>query len=103
MPIDDERALFMISVAAELAGVHPQTLRMYERRGLLRPQRTAKNTRRYSPRDVERLQRIQHPLHAGQVKAEFGELLDALQALHVPRRLTARVLGRSLRAQQPAP
>ena len=58
MPIDDDRALFMISVAAELAGVHPQSLRMYERRGLLRPQRTAKNTRRYSPRDVERLQRI---------------------------------------------
>ena len=59
MPTDDDRALFMISVAAELAGVHPQTLRMYERRGLLRPQRTAKNTRRYSPRDVARLQRIQ--------------------------------------------
>ena len=56
---DDERALFMISVAAELAGMHPQTLRMYERRGLLRPQRTAKNTRRYSERDVERLRRIQ--------------------------------------------
>ena len=48
------RPLFMISVAAELAGMHPQTLRMYERRGLLRPQRTAKNTRRYSQRDVER-------------------------------------------------
>jgi len=56
---DDERALFMISVAAELAGMHPQTLRMYERRGLLHPQRTAKNTRRYSERDVERLRRIQ--------------------------------------------
>jgi MerR family transcriptional regulator/heat shock protein HspR len=56
---DDERALFMISVAAELAGMHPQTLRMYERRGLLRPQRTAKNTRRYSQRDVDRLRRIQ--------------------------------------------
>jgi MerR family transcriptional regulator/heat shock protein HspR len=56
---DDERALFMISVAAELAGMHPQTLRMYERRGLLHPQRTAKNTRRYSERDVARLRRIQ--------------------------------------------
>ncbi len=56
---DDERALFMISVAAELAGMHPQTLRMYERRGLLRPQRTAKNTRRYSEHDVARLRRIQ--------------------------------------------
>ncbi len=49
----------MISVAAELAGMHPQTLRLYERRGLVHPQRTAKNTRRYSRRDVERLQRIQ--------------------------------------------
>ena len=56
---DDDRALFMISVAAELAGVHPQTLRMYERRGLVHPQRTGGNTRRYSQRDVERLRRIQ--------------------------------------------
>jgi len=56
---DRDRPLFMISVAAELADMHPQTLRMYERRGLLRPQRTAKNSRRYSQRDVERLRRIQ--------------------------------------------
>lgn len=56
---DMDAPLFMISVAAELAGVHPQTLRMYERRGLVRPGRTAKNTRRYSRRDVERLRRIQ--------------------------------------------
>ena len=54
-----ERPVFVISVAAELAGMHPQTLRMYERRGLLRPQRSAKNARRYSPADVERLRRIQ--------------------------------------------
>jgi len=58
-------ALFMISVAAELAGMHPQTLRLYERRGLVRPQRTAKNTRRYSQRDVERLQRIQQLTELG--------------------------------------
>jgi MerR family transcriptional regulator/heat shock protein HspR len=56
---DIDRALFTISVAAELAGMHPQTLRLYERRRLLRPQRTAKNTRRYSRRDVEQLRRIQ--------------------------------------------
>ena len=54
-----ERPVFVISVAAELAGMHPQTLRMYERRGLLRPQRSAKNARRYSQADVERLRRIQ--------------------------------------------
>ena len=55
----DERAVYVISVAAELAGVHPQTLRIYERKGLLRPKRTAGNSRRYSPRDIERLREIQ--------------------------------------------
>jgi MerR family transcriptional regulator/heat shock protein HspR len=57
--IDEERGVFMISVAAELAEMHPQTLRMYEARGLISPQRSAKNTRLYSQRDVERLRRIQ--------------------------------------------
>ncbi len=57
--IDAERGVFMISVAAELAHMHPQTLRIYEARGLIRPQRSPKNTRLYSQRDVERLRRIQ--------------------------------------------
>jgi MerR family transcriptional regulator, heat shock protein HspR len=57
--IDDERGVFMISVAAELAHMHPQTLRIYEARGLITPQRSPKNTRLYSQRDVERLRRIQ--------------------------------------------
>jgi MerR family transcriptional regulator/heat shock protein HspR len=57
--IDDERGVFMISVAAELAEMHPQTLRMYEQRGLIEPKRSPKNTRLYSQRDVERLRRIQ--------------------------------------------
>jgi MerR family transcriptional regulator, heat shock protein HspR len=57
--IDDDRGVFMISVAAELAEMHPQTLRMYEARGLISPKRSPKNTRLYSQRDVERLQRIQ--------------------------------------------
>jgi MerR family transcriptional regulator/heat shock protein HspR len=56
---DQERGVYMISVAAELAGMHPQTLRIYEARGLITPQRSPKNTRLYSPRDVERLRRIQ--------------------------------------------
>src|SRR4029077_15145394 len=56
---DDERAVYIISVAAELAGVHPQTLRIYERKGLLRPKRTEGNTRRYSDADVELLRAIQ--------------------------------------------
>jgi MerR family transcriptional regulator/heat shock protein HspR len=55
----DERAVYIISVAAELAGVHPQTLRIYERKGLLRPERTSGNTRRYSDRDIELLRTIQ--------------------------------------------
>jgi MerR family transcriptional regulator, heat shock protein HspR len=52
-------AVYIISVAAELAGVHPQTLRTYERKGLLKPARTSGGTRRYSPRDVERVRLIQ--------------------------------------------
>lgn len=56
---DRARGLYMISVAAELAGMHPQTLRIYESRGLITPKRSAKNTRLYSEEDVERLQRIQ--------------------------------------------
>jgi MerR family transcriptional regulator/heat shock protein HspR len=54
-----DRARYMISVAAELAGMHPQTLRVYEQRGLVRPQRTAGNTRLYSDGDIERLRLIQ--------------------------------------------
>jgi len=56
---DNDRPLYMISVAAELAGVHPQTLRIYERKRLIQPQRSAGNTRLYSQADVDRLQLIQ--------------------------------------------
>jgi MerR family transcriptional regulator/heat shock protein HspR len=56
---DRARGVYMISVAAELAGMHPQTLRIYEARGLIQPRRSAKNTRLYSEDDVERLRRIQ--------------------------------------------
>jgi MerR family transcriptional regulator, heat shock protein HspR len=57
--VDHDRGVFMISVAAELAEMHPQTLRMYEARGLIEPQRSPKGTRLYSQADVERLRRIQ--------------------------------------------
>jgi MerR family transcriptional regulator, heat shock protein HspR len=57
--LDRRRGVFMISVAAELAEMHPQTLRMYEARGLISPKRSPKNTRLYSYEDVERLRRIQ--------------------------------------------
>ena len=56
---DPTRGVYMISVAADLAGMHPQTLRIYETRGLITPKRSAKNTRLYSRDDVELLQRIQ--------------------------------------------
>ncbi len=81
----DKRGLYVISVAAELAGVHPQTLRIYERRGLLDPARTGGGSRRYSERDIERLRRIQHLTSAGLnlagVKAVM-ELEDELKRLH---------------------
>ena len=56
---DRRQAVFVISVAAELAGVHPQTLRIYERKGLVDPARTGGGNRRYSEHDIERLKRIQ--------------------------------------------
>jgi MerR family transcriptional regulator/heat shock protein HspR len=64
--VASDRGVFMISVAAELAEMHPQTLRMYEQRGLIEPQRSPKGTRLYSHADVERLRRIQ------QMTAELG-------------------------------
>src|SRR5919109_1136125 len=73
--IDQERGVFMISVAAELAGMHPQTLRMYEARGLITPKRSPKNTRLYSQNDVERLRRIQ------QMTAEEGLNLAGVEAV----------------------
>ena len=62
---DGRRAVYVISVAAELAGVHPQTLRIYERKGLVDPARTVGGSRRYSERDIERLRRIQDLTTAG--------------------------------------
>jgi len=92
--VSDDRGVFMISVAAELAEMHPQTLRMYEARGLIEPQRSPKGTRLYSHADVERLRKIQH------MTTQFGlnlagvekvmELQDALErkqsALEAARR-----------------
>jgi MerR family transcriptional regulator/heat shock protein HspR len=61
----DRRAVYIISVAAELAGVHPQTLRIYEQKGLVHPQRTAGNSRRYSEDDIDRLRRVQELTQGG--------------------------------------
>jgi MerR family transcriptional regulator/heat shock protein HspR len=62
---ESDRGVYVISVAAELAGVHPQTLRIYERRGLLDPARTGGGSRRYSQHDIDRLRRIHQLTEAG--------------------------------------
>ncbi len=62
---DSRRGVYVISVAAELAGMHPQTLRIYERRGLLDPARTGGGSRRYSERDIQQLRRIHELTAAG--------------------------------------
>lgn len=62
---DPDQPIYVISIAAELTGVHPQTLRVYERKGLLAPQRTRGNSRRYSERDIELLGRIQELTNEG--------------------------------------
>ena len=71
--VEPHRGVFMISVAAELADMHPQTLRMYEQRGLISPQRSPKGTRLYSQADVDRLRRIQ------QMTAELGMNLAGVE------------------------
>ena len=71
-----ERAVYIISVAAELAGMHPQTLRIYERKGLLRPARTAGNTRRYSDRDIDRLREIQELTQLGVNLAGVKKIME---------------------------
>ena len=107
----------MISVAAELAEMHPQTLRMYEAKGLITPKRSPKNTRLYSQRDVERLRRIQ-AMTAEQglnlagvetvlelegklerMRAELGQMRE--RAAELERRMTEEVerVRRSLKAE----
>jgi MerR family transcriptional regulator/heat shock protein HspR len=71
--VSSERGVFMISVAAELAEMHPQTLRMYEQRGLIEPKRSPKGTRLYSQQDVDRLRRIQ------EMTAELGMNLAGVE------------------------
>jgi MerR family transcriptional regulator/heat shock protein HspR len=80
-----DRALYIISVAAELAGVHPQTLRIYERKGLIEPSRTSGRSRRYSDRDIALLQRIQELTNEGVSLVGVRKILDLeaeLEALH---------------------
>jgi MerR family transcriptional regulator/heat shock protein HspR len=85
------RAVYIISVAAELAGVHPQTLRIYERKGLLRPARTAGNTRRYSERDIDRLRRIQELTERGINLAGGKRIIEMQAELERMREEVARI------------
>ena len=97
-----DRALYVISIAAELAGVHPQTLRMYERKGLLRPQRTEGRARRYSDRDIEHVRLIQELTQTHGVNLAGVEMVMELtrQVEEMQARLAeARTQAESLRPQ----
>jgi MerR family transcriptional regulator, heat shock protein HspR len=81
----DERAVYIISVAAELAGVHPQTLRIYEAKGLVQPRRTSGNSRHYSEADIRRLRHVQRLTSDGVNLAGAKMILDLEEQLVVLR------------------
>ncbi len=83
---DDKRPVFMIGIAAEMAGMHPQTLRMYERRGLVQPGRTKGRTRLYSEADLARLRRIQALGESGLNLAGIERVLELEQKLDAAMR-----------------
>jgi MerR family transcriptional regulator/heat shock protein HspR len=87
----DTRALYVISVAAELAGVHPQTLRIYERKGLLAPARTSGRSRRYSDHDIQLLRRIQELTNEGISLMGVHRILALEQDLDEARQREARL------------
>jgi MerR family transcriptional regulator/heat shock protein HspR len=91
--VDDKRAVYVISVAAELAGMHPQTLRIYERRGLIEPSRTPGGSRRYSPADIQRLQQIQGLTNDGLSLAGVVHVLQLQDELNRARAEIERLKG----------
>jgi MerR family transcriptional regulator, heat shock protein HspR len=86
-----DQAVYIISVAAELAGVHPQTLRIYEQKGLVRPHRTRGNTRRYSEADIDRLRRVQLLTQDGVNLAGVKRILAMEEELQRMRRRIAQL------------
>ncbi|MDQ3958438.1 MAG: MerR family transcriptional regulator [Actinomycetota bacterium] len=88
---DNNQAIYIISVAAELAGVHPQTLRVYERKGLLSPSRTSGNTRRYSQKDIDLLRRIQDLTNDGINLAGVMRILELESELERARMRATRL------------
>jgi MerR family transcriptional regulator/heat shock protein HspR len=97
---DEDRAVYIISVAAELAGVHPQTLRIYERKGLLAPKRTSGNTRRYSDRDIRLLRQIQDLTQASGINLAGVKAIIELQAQLDALRAQTDELEERLRARE---
>jgi MerR family transcriptional regulator/heat shock protein HspR len=97
-----ERGVYIISVAAELVGVHPQTLRIYERKGLLSPSRTSGNTRRYSDRDIQRLQTIQRLTQDGVSLAGVQMILDLENQMDEMRSRMREMRAEMERARQRA-
>ncbi len=94
--VASDRGVFMISVAAELADMHPQTLRMYEARGLIEPKRSPKGTRLYSHKDVERLRRIQGmTANLGMNLAGVERVFELEQQLDMMARKVAALEGRA--------
>ncbi len=91
----EDQGVFMISVAARLAGMHPQTLRIYEERGLIKPARSPKQTRLYSQRDVERLRRIQRLTNLGMNLAGVERVLALEEAMEAMRRRLDRMSERA--------
>jgi len=98
MPNERERGVYVISVAAELAGVHPQTLRIYERRGLLDPARTHGGSRRYSQRDIDRLRRIHALTEAGLNLAGVKAVMDLEDEVERLRSQLAQALSEAKEA-----
>ena len=96
-----EQGVYMISVAADLAGMHPQTLRIYEARGLIQPKRSPKNTRLYSQADVERLRRIQElTTELGMNLAGVERVFELEQEVARMRRRLNNIERAAERAQQ---
>jgi DNA-binding transcriptional MerR regulator len=102
-PVDPDRGVYGISVAAELVGLGVQTLRLYETRGLLEPDRTAGGTRRYSANDLDRLRRISDLLDAGLNLAGIGMVLDLEQQNHDLVRANTQLLAEKEEQQWLAP
>ena len=108
LPLDDDTPVYVISVAAQLSGLHPQTLRQYDRMGLVSPGRTAGGGRRYSARDIAQLREVQRlsaegvglegvrrilelENHVAALRLRVNELRDELDAAHTALRRSGRL------------